>query len=106
MQSDDAAEPIEWDLAELKSDLQEWENIASQIVAGLHAAVDGVRSRNWRPHFAQIVAVVERFRERCYAEAHRLGAWREDGLEPGEVYERVRNEGDRLVKWLNRMMQS
>ena len=34
-----------------------------------------------------------------------FGLWREDGLQPDEVYERVWDIGDRLAKWLNRMME-
>ena len=105
MQSDDAAEPIEWDVEELKRSVDEWEAIASRIIELMHETLDAPRSRNWRPHAAQIRAVVCRFRDLCRAESTQLGAWREDSLDPAEAYERVWDQGDQLVKWLNRMMQ-
>jgi hypothetical protein len=105
MQSDDAAEPIDWDVEELKRSIDEWEGIAAQIIVLMHETVDAPRSCNWRPHFQQILAVVCRFRELCRDEARQLGAWRADGLAPDEAYERVWDAGDQLVKWLHRMMQ-
>ena len=106
MQSDDAAERIEWDVEELKSAIREWESVASQILTCLEgdiAAAD--RSANWRPHAGQIGKAVRAFRDRCRDEAERLGFWREDGLPPDEAYEAVWNEADRLLQWLNRMMR-
>ena len=105
MKSDDAAEPIEWDVEELKRSVEEWEGIASEIIELMHETIDAPRSQNWRPHFEQIVAVVRRFRDLCRHESEQLGCWREDGRQPDEAYERVWDEGSELVKWLNRMMQ-
>jgi hypothetical protein len=105
MQSEDAAEPIEWDIAELKRSIEEWEGIASRIVQLLQETADCAASQNWRPHAAQIRAVVARFRELCRRESEQLGAWREDGVAADEAYERVWDEADALVKWLHRMMQ-
>jgi len=104
MQSEDAAEPIEWDTAELKRSIDEWATIASQIIQLLHSTADAGTTQNWRPHAAQITAVVSRFCELCRRECQQLGGWREDGLAPAEAYERVRDQGDALVKWLMRMM--
>lgn len=105
MQSDDAAKPIAWDVQELRRSIEEWEAIASQIIELLHDTVNCARSENWRPHYEQIVAAVRRFRELCRYESEQLGCWREDGLAPDEAYERVWDEADHLVNWLNRMMQ-
>jgi hypothetical protein len=105
MKSEDAAEPVEWDIAELKRSIEEWEGIASNIIQLPHETADCPASQNWRPHAAQITAVVSRFRELCHMESQQLGLWREDGLAADEAYERVWNEAERLVKWLNRMMQ-
>ena len=106
MQSDDRAEPIEWDVEQLKSAIGEWESVASQILECLErdvAAAD--RSANWRPHAGQIAKAVETFRDRCRDEAERLGLWREDGLLADEAYEAVWDEADRLLQWLQRMMR-
>lgn len=105
MQSEDAAEPMEWDIAELRRSIDEWEGIASNIIRLLSETADYDGSRNWRPHGAQIAAVVDRFRNLCRNESQHLGCWREDGVAADEAYERVWDEGDQLVRWLNRMMQ-
>jgi hypothetical protein len=104
MQSDDAAQPIEWDLEELKRSIDEWEVIAGGIIMLLHDS-EATGSANWRPHCTQIAAVVERFRDLCRRESQQLGCWRQDGLAPDEAYERVWDHGDQLVQWLRRMMQ-
>ncbi len=105
MQSDDAAEPVEWDVQELKRSVDEWAGIAAQIIERLHDTVACAGSENWRPHFGQIVVVVERFRDLCRRESAQLGCWRADGLYADEAYEQVWDAADQLVKWLNRMMQ-
>ncbi len=105
MQSEDAAGPIEWDIAALKRSIEEWEGIASHILELLHETADCPASQNWRPHAAQITAVVSRFRQLCQRESEQLGFWRGDGLAADEAYERVWDEADALVKWLHRMMQ-
>lgn len=106
MQSEDAAEPIEWDVTELKRSIDEWEGIAARIMQLLQETAEAVGSQNWRPHAAQITAAVTRFRELCRRESEQLGVWREDGLAADEAYERVWDEADALVKWLSRMMQA
>jgi hypothetical protein len=99
MQSDDAT-----DVQELKRSLEEWATIATVMIELLHETVDCERSRDWRPHFTQIVKAVLAFRERCRTESQEFSSWRPDGLEPDEVVQRVREQGQRLVDWLNRMM--
>lgn len=106
MQSEDTAEPLEWDIAALKRSIDEWEGIASHIIELLRDTADRADSQNWRPHAAQITAVVARFRELCRRESQQLGSWREDGLEPDDAYERVWDEAEATVKWLMRMMQN
>lgn len=105
MQSEDRAEPVEWDFAKLKKSIAEWAEIAANILQLMGETLDDPASRNWRPHVAQIRTVVSRFRDRCERESQRLGSWREDGLAPDEAYEQVWDEADRLVSWLHRMMQ-
>lgn len=105
MQSEDTAEPIERDIADLKRSIEEWEGIASCIIQLLRETADHAASQNWRPHAAQITAVVTRFRELCQRESRQLGWRMEGGLAADEAYERVWDEADALVKWLHRMMQ-
>ena len=102
MQSDDATEPV--DLQEVRRSLAEWAAIASRMIELLHETVDCERSRNWRPHFAQIVSAVRVFGDRCRRESQECDCWRADGLEADEVLENVREQGQRLVDWLQRMM--
>ena len=102
MQSDDATEPL--DLPELRRSLDEWAAISSQMIHLLHQTSDCGRSRNWQPHAAQIVNAIRSFGDCCRNEAQEFGSWRADGLEPDDVFERVRDQGQRLVAWLQRMM--
>ena len=102
MQSDEQMEqgvPVE----DLKRTLAEWEHIASAILVLLQD--EGDDGANWRPHLEQIRTAVQRYRDVCLHERAQLGLWRRDGLAPGEVYERLWEQGDRLAKWLQRMMQ-
>jgi hypothetical protein len=105
MQSDDGAEPAQWDVDELKRSIDEWEAIATHILKLLQESAEDTGGQNWQPHRAQIIAVVNRFRQLCRRESQQLGSWREDGLAPDDAYERVWNEGDQLVQWLQRMMR-
>ncbi|HSH38734.1 MAG TPA: hypothetical protein VK993_08105 [Chthoniobacterales bacterium] len=102
MQSDDATEPLY--LQELRQSLAEWAAISSQMIDLLHETAGSERSRNWRPHFTQIVMAVQTFGDRCRSEAEAFGLWRVDGLEADDVFERIREQGQRLVDWLQRMM--
>jgi hypothetical protein len=105
MQSDNAAEPIEWDVKELKRAIDEWQRIAAQIIELMHDTRDCPHSQNWRPHFQQILRVVQRFREVCRQHSAHLVAMSHDGSDPAGVYECVWHEGHQLVQWLHRMMQ-
>lgn len=106
MQSEDAAEPVEWDIAEFKRRIDEWEGIAAQIIRLLNESANAATSQNWRPHAGQITAVVTRFRDLCRRESRQLGWWRADGVTADEAYDSVWQQGDALVRWLNRMMQT
>ena len=103
MQWEDAAEPIEWDVTELEQSIEEWEAIAARIVQLLHETTDCPASLNWRPHVAQIDAVVRRFRELCRRERQCMASC-DNNFAASDAFERVWNEGYGLVKWLNRMM--
>lgn len=102
MQSDDATEPL--DVQELRHCLAEWAAISSRMIELLHDTVDCDRSRYWRPHFTQIVSAVSAFGDRCRAESQEFGSWRAEGLDPDDVLQSVREQGQRLVDWLQRMM--
>ena len=102
MQSDDATEPV--DVQELRRSLTEWAAISSRMIELLQDTVDCERSRNWRPHFAQIVKAVRAFEDRCRSESQEFDSWRADGWETDDVLELVREQGQRLVDWLQRIM--
>ena len=102
MQSNDATEPL--DVQEFRRSLAEWAAISSRMIELLHETVDCDRSRYWRPHFAQIVNAVRAFGDRCRSESQEFSSWRRDGLEPDDVLADVREQGQRLVEWLQRMM--
>ncbi|MFN2477325.1 MAG: hypothetical protein ABR526_13410 [Chthoniobacterales bacterium] len=104
MQSEDAAESIEGDLAEFKRSIEEWEQIALHLIELLQSTSSSATAQNWQPHAAQIITVVRKFRELCVRESQQLGLWREDALPPDEAYERVWDAGDQLVHWLKRVM--
>jgi hypothetical protein len=106
MQSEDAAGPIEWDIAELKRSIEEWDGIAARILQLLDETASAAASQNWRPHATQIITVVRRFRALCEREVQQLRSCCEDGAMADEAYERVWDEADALVKWLGRMMQA
>ena len=76
MKSDDATEPVDSNLRELRESLEEWAAIASEMIELLHATSDAYRSRNWHPHLSQIVRAVRAFGDRCREEAEEVGCWR------------------------------
>jgi hypothetical protein len=103
MQSDDATEPA--DVQELRRNLDEWAALSSRMIELLHETVASERSENWRPHLPQIVKAVRAFGDRCRHEQSReFHSWRAAGPDPDEVLEDVREQGQRLVDWLNRMI--
>ena len=104
MKSHEAQEPIDADVAALQRSLSEWESIASRLLRQLQTDVHDDESSYWAPHVGQIDNAVRHFRTLCRREIGRIGAWREDGLEPIEVHELVWSEADRLVNWLDRML--
>ena len=104
MKSDDATEPLEWNPQELRHSLSQWAAISAQMIDLLHATAESERSRNWRPHLSQIVAAVDAFGARCGKEAQEVDSWRADGLQREDAFELVREQGHRLVDWLQRIM--
>jgi hypothetical protein len=104
MQSDETTLPLTEEAAELQRVLQEWESITSALVAALHEQAGAARSANWHPHFEQIVSALHRYQELCRHEMAQIGLWREDGLDAEEVHEHIWEQGDRLAKWLGRMI--
>jgi hypothetical protein len=102
MQSNDATEPS--DVQELRGTLSEWAAISSRMIELLHETAGCERSRNWRPHVGQIVKAVHVFGERCRLESQQFGFTRAARLEQDDVLHDVREHGQRLVDWLQRMM--
>ena len=102
MQSNDATEPLE--VQELRRTLAEWAAISSRMIELLHETVDCDRSRDWRPHFAQIVKGVRAFGDRCRTESQHFRSCPADSLEADDLLADVRDQGQRLVAWLQRMM--
>jgi len=70
----------------------------------LYKSVECGKSRNWRPHLSQIVAAVDAFGARCREEARGFGCRRGNELDAEDTFELVREQGERLVDWLQRMM--
>ena len=102
MQSDDATEPL--NVQDRRRSLEQWAAISSQMIDLLDKTADFEQSAAWRPHLSQIVKAVRAFGDRCCTEARELDGWRPDGLERGDAFDRVRDQGQRLVEWLQRMM--
>ena len=102
MQSNDATEPVE--VQELRRSLSEWAAIASHMIELLHQSADCEPARNWRPHLDQIVNAVRAFGDRCRGEAQAFSSWRADELEADDILDDVREQGQRLVDWLQRIM--
>lgn len=95
----------DWDIADVKNAIREWEKIASQILELLSADNRADRTTPWYPHRAQLMSAVTRYRDLCHHEAAGVGTWRADEQELDEIYDAVWEKGDQLVKWLQRMMQ-
>ena len=104
MQSDETTLPLTDEAAELQRVLFEWENITAQLIAALREHVGTALGANWHPHFGQIVTALGRYQELCRHELEQIGLWRADGLEPEEVHKQIWEQGDRLAKWLERMI--
>ncbi len=103
MQLHETGEPAEREIEKMKSILDEWQSIASELIEMLRQTVDRAESASWRPHLTQIDKALQEYRDLCQDESQQLGLWREDGLQPDEVHEVVWDEGNRLIQWLNRM---
>lgn len=101
--------PVEFFGAEeLRVALEDYAATTTALLLALQTSAEAgaEESRNWRPHIAQMGAALARFTELCRDEIGKIGLWREDQPDPEEVHELVWEEGDRLVRWLQRMMGS
>jgi hypothetical protein len=49
-------------------------------------------------------AALSHFAELCRDEIDNLGYWHADGRDVEEIHETVWDEGERLVRWLKRML--
>ena len=92
------------DVQELRRSLDDWAAISAQMIDLLQDTVACGTSRNWQPHFEQIVTAIRAFGDRCRSESQAFGCWRADGPELDDVFDRVRDQGQRLVSWLQRIM--
>ena len=102
MQSDDRTEAT--DVQELRQTLGEWATISSQMIDLLHETAGAERSRNWRPHFAQIVGAIEAFGDRCRDASLSFPCSYAAGPDADDLFEDVREQGQRLVQWLPRII--
>lgn len=104
---DQRNEPVQFFGAEeLRGTLEDYAMTTEALLARLQicAETEAEEARNWRPHIAQMQRALTQFLELCRSEMEKIGLWREDGLDPEEVHELVWEEGERLVRWLNRMI--
>ncbi len=91
---------------ELRVELEDYAATTTALLWALQTSAEakGEESSNWQPHIAQMRETLARFRNLCRDEIEKIGLWREDGLDPEDVHEMIWNEGDRLVRWLKRIM--
>jgi hypothetical protein len=103
MQSDDKIEPIDDAAVAVTRSLDEWEDIAMQILDVLQEQADSAWSEDWHPHCAQIEAAVTRFRDRCREASELITRSLSDEDYAHDLHEMLWREGDRLTKWLQRI---
>lgn len=101
---DKTNKPVLFGTAELQEILEDYAATTSHLIDALHAAAESGESNNWRPHIPQMHAALAHFAELCRDEIANLASWRADGRDLEEVHESVWDEGERLVRWLNRML--
>ena len=97
-------EPVLFGPEQLKEILEDYARTTSHLMDALHGAAESDESKNWRPHIPQMHAALAHFSELCRDEIENIGSWRTDGRDLEDVHESVWNEGERLVRWLNRML--
>ena len=97
-------EPALFGTEDLRATLEEYGQNTATLITALHASIETDESLIWRPHLPQMHAALAHFAELCREELENLGAWREDGRDLEEIHESVWEEGERLVRWLNRML--
>lgn len=104
---DQRNEPVQFFGAEeLRAALEDYATTTEALMETLQLCVEtkAEQSSNWWPHIAQMQMALARFRELCRGEMGKIGLWHEGALDAEEIHELVREEGERLVQWLNRMM--
>ncbi|MFL6539191.1 MAG: hypothetical protein ACJ8HU_00350 [Chthoniobacterales bacterium] len=97
-------EPVLFGPAQLKEILEDYASTTAQLIDALHASIESGEAMNWRPHLPQMHAALAHFAELCRDEIDNLDCWREGGRDLEERHEFVWDEGERLVRWLNRML--
>ncbi|MFL6530836.1 MAG: hypothetical protein ACJ8KX_10235, partial [Chthoniobacterales bacterium] len=101
---DKTNEPVLFGTEQLREILEDYAATTSHLMDALHAAAESGELSNWRPHIPQMHAALAHFAELCSDEIEDLSRWCADGRDLEEVHESVWNEGERLVRWLNRML--
>jgi hypothetical protein len=98
--------PVHFGAEELRATLEEYVANTEALLNRLQfcAETNAEASSSWRPHLWQMHAALSRFRDRCRDELGKISLWREDGLDPEEVHELVWQQGEQVVRWLNRMI--
>ena len=105
MTTEDTFQPIGSDVLALRRTLEEWEVITTGLLEVLHRDEENDEtSVDWWPHRPRMIAAIEKFRDGCREEHERAGRWRADELDPDDVHELLWDQGDRLAKWLQRMV--
>ena len=97
-------EPALFGTEDLRAILEEYSQNTAALIDALHASAETDESLMWRPHLPQMHSALAHFAELCREELENLDAWREDGRDLEEIHEAVWDEGERLVRWLNRML--
>ena len=97
-------EPAVFGTEDLRAILEEYAANTAKLIDALHASVETDESLLWRPHLPQMHAALAHFAELCGEELESLGKWVDDGRDCEEIHEQVWEEGERLVRWLNRML--
>ena len=97
-------DPVLFGTEDLREILEEYARNTAALIAAFGKSAEAEESLIWRPHLAQMYAAISHFADTIRAELENLGTWRADGRDLEEVHEVVWEEGERLVRWLKRML--
>jgi hypothetical protein len=97
-------EPVLFGAEDLREILEEYARNTAALLGALRNSAEVEESLIWRPHLAQMHAAIAHFADTIRTELENLGTWHADGRDLEEIHELVWEEGERLVRWLNRML--